>query len=94
MSLVEDNDTYRATLELLLGMRDDLDVAASIGSGNEAGIVCASVQPDVVLIDYRLTASVSRNETDELMATGVVTVLKKDEEFGRLLATIRKTGNG
>ena len=52
--LVEDNDTFRTTLELLFAMRDDLDVVASIGSGEEAARVCAELRPDVVLMDYRM----------------------------------------
>jgi DNA-binding NarL/FixJ family response regulator len=52
--LVEDNDTFRTTLELLFSMRDDLAVVASIGSGEEAARVCAELQPDVVLMDYRM----------------------------------------
>lgn len=52
--LVEDNDTFRTTLELLFAMRDDLVVVASIGSGEEAAQVCAELQPDVVLMDYRM----------------------------------------
>jgi DNA-binding NarL/FixJ family response regulator len=52
--LVEDNDTFRQTLELLFGMRDELEVVASVGNGDEASKVCADVQPDVVLMDYRM----------------------------------------
>jgi len=52
--LVEDNETFRTTLELLFAMRDDLAVVASIGSGEEAVQTCAELQPDVVLMDYRM----------------------------------------
>jgi DNA-binding NarL/FixJ family response regulator len=52
--LVEDNETFRTTLELLFAMRDDLAVVASIESGKEAAQICAELQPDVVLMDYRM----------------------------------------
>jgi DNA-binding NarL/FixJ family response regulator len=52
--LVEDNDVFRETLELLLGLRGDLDVVASVGTGQEAIEVCAQLEPDVVLVDYRM----------------------------------------
>jgi DNA-binding NarL/FixJ family response regulator len=52
--LVEDNDTFRQTLELLFGMRDEVEVVASVGTGDEAARVCADLSPDVVLMDYRM----------------------------------------
>ena len=35
--LVEDNQVFREALELLLGMRADLEVVASVGDGSEVG---------------------------------------------------------
>lgn len=52
--LVEDNDSFRQTLELLFGMRDEVDVVASAASGDEASRICSDVRPDVVLMDYRM----------------------------------------
>jgi len=52
--LVEDNQMFRETLELLLGLRDGLDVVAAVPTGNEAPEVCARLRPDVVLMDYRM----------------------------------------
>jgi DNA-binding NarL/FixJ family response regulator len=52
--LVEDNDTFRQTLELLFGMRDEVEVIASVATGDEAAPVCAELRPDVVLMDYRM----------------------------------------
>jgi len=52
--LVEDNEVFREALELLLGLRDDVRVVASVGDGAEAASVCAELRPDVVLMDYRL----------------------------------------
>src|SRR6476646_1747844 len=51
--LVEDNEVYRSSLELLLGLQPDLEVVGAVGSGDEAAAAaCASA--DVVLMDYRL----------------------------------------
>lgn len=52
--LVEDNDVFREALELLLGMRADVEVVASIADGSEAVAACDKYRPDVVLMDYRL----------------------------------------
>ena len=52
--LVEDNDVFREALELLLGMRADVEVVAAIGDGAAAAEACRQYKPDVVLMDYRL----------------------------------------
>jgi DNA-binding NarL/FixJ family response regulator len=52
--LVEDNDVFRESLELLLGVVPDVQVVASVGDGRSALEVCPRVKPDVVLLDYRL----------------------------------------
>ncbi len=52
--LVEDNQVFRDALELLLGMRADIDVVASVADGSEALPAAVQHRPDVVLMDYRL----------------------------------------
>ena len=52
--LVEDNDVYRSSLELLLGLELDLQIVGSIGNGTEAGDAARDAKPDVVVMDYRL----------------------------------------
>jgi len=52
--LVEDNQVFREALELLLGLRSDVEVVASVGDGTEAVPACKAYEPDVVLMDYRL----------------------------------------
>jgi DNA-binding NarL/FixJ family response regulator len=54
VALVEDNDVFREALELLLGLRPDMEVVASVADGMEAARVVAEIRPDVVLMDYRL----------------------------------------
>jgi len=52
--LVEDNDVFREALELLLELRQEIDVAASVPDGETAAAIVAELRPDVVLMDYRL----------------------------------------
>jgi len=52
--LVEDNDVYRASLELLLGMQDGLEVVGGVSDGAVAATACAELRADVVLMDLRL----------------------------------------
>ncbi len=52
--LVEDNEVFREALELLLGLRSDLEVVAAVGDGGDAVPACREHSPDVVLMDYRL----------------------------------------
>jgi two-component system response regulator DesR len=66
--LVEDNDVFRDALELLLGMRNDVEVVASVGDG--AAVVAAAIEhrPDVVLMDYRLPGMNGIEATTEVLA--------------------------
>ena len=52
--LVEDNDVYRSSLELLLGLQAGLEVVGAIASGAEAADAARRLAPDVVVMDYRL----------------------------------------
>lgn len=52
--LVEDNKVFRDALQLLLGMRADIEVVAAVADGSEALPAADRHAPDVVLMDYRL----------------------------------------
>ena len=52
--VVEDNDTFRETLELLFGLRDEVEVVGSVATGDAAPDAVRDLQPDVVLMDYRM----------------------------------------
>jgi two-component system response regulator DesR len=52
--LVEDNKVFREALELLLGLRADVEIVAAVGDGTEAVPAALKHRPDVVLMDYRL----------------------------------------
>jgi DNA-binding NarL/FixJ family response regulator len=112
--IVEDNDTFRETLVLLFGLRDEIEVVASVAMGDKAPPVVADLRPDVVLMDYRmpglngaeatravlaaypatnvvcLSASVTPQEISEVLEAGAVACVTKDQDFDRLVATIRE----
>ena len=52
--LVEDNEVYRSTLELVLEGREGIEIVGSVGDGAEAADAAARLEPDVVLMDFRL----------------------------------------
>jgi DNA-binding NarL/FixJ family response regulator len=54
--LVEDNEVFREALELLLSMRHEVEVVASVADGASAVAAAVEHHPDVVLMDYRLPA--------------------------------------
>ena len=56
VALVEDNEVFREALELLLGLRSDVDVVASVEDGTKVIELCREHSPDVVVMDYRLPA--------------------------------------
>ena len=75
--LVEDNDTFRETLELLFGLRSEIEVVGSVATGDEAPAVVARLQPDVVLMDYRMPGLDGAQATRAVLAAapGVRVVL-------------------
>jgi DNA-binding NarL/FixJ family response regulator len=90
--LVEDNEVYRSSLELLLGLQDGLEVVGSIAAGAAAGPAAAELAADVALVDYRLadvdgavaTAAVLAARPDA--AVVCLTAEATDEERGAVLA--------
>ena len=56
VALVEDNEVFREALELLLGLRSDVDVVASVEDGTKVVELCREREPEVVVLDYRLPA--------------------------------------
>jgi DNA-binding NarL/FixJ family response regulator len=52
--LVEDNDVYRESLELLLDRREAIEVVGAVALGVEAAAACVEHGAEVVVIDYRL----------------------------------------
>jgi DNA-binding NarL/FixJ family response regulator len=65
--IVEDNRLFRETLELLFGMREELDVVASVSGGAEAIEVCGLLEPDVAVVDYRMPGIDGAQATAKLL---------------------------
>jgi DNA-binding NarL/FixJ family response regulator len=66
--LVEDNDVFREALELMLGMREEVEVVAAVGDGGSALTAVLEHRPDVVLIDYRMPGLDGVETTTQLRA--------------------------
>ena len=110
--LVEDNQLFRETMELLLGLREEIEIVGSVEGGAEAVDLCQQLRPDVVLIDYRmpgldgaqattavllaspesrvicLTASVSPEERDHVLAAGAASCVMKDDGLDQIVDAI------
>jgi DNA-binding NarL/FixJ family response regulator len=67
--LVEDNDVYRGSLELLLGLEPGLEVAGAVADGAAAPGACAETRPDVVLMDFRLPGLDGAEATAAVLAS-------------------------
>src|SRR5262245_65137695 len=65
--LVEDNEVFRDALELLLGMRDDVEIVAWVGDGAAAVAAAKEHRPDVMLMDYRMPAMDGIQATAQVM---------------------------
>jgi DNA-binding NarL/FixJ family response regulator len=73
--LVEDNDVYRSSLELLLALQDDLEVVGAVGTGDAASAVAAELRPDVVVMDYRLPGLDGAEATRAVIASSGAAVV-------------------
>jgi two-component system response regulator DesR len=92
VALVEDNDVFREALELLLGLRPDVEVVASVADGAEALAAVRASLPDVVVMDYRLPgldgvqATAAIHETLPRVAVVILTASVAPREFDALVA--------
>jgi DNA-binding NarL/FixJ family response regulator len=68
VALVEDNDVFREALELLLGLRPELEIVAALADGHDLVATCRELQPDVVVMDYRLPGLDGVKATEALVA--------------------------
>jgi two-component system, NarL family, response regulator DesR len=89
--LVEDNAVFREALELLLGLRSDVEVAAAVGDGTQAVAAVREHGPDVVLMDYRLPgldgvqATAAIHEASPGVAVVILTASVAPREFDALI---------
>ena len=90
--LVEDNQVFREALELLLGMRADIEVVAAVGDGSEAVAAVERHRPNVVLMDYRLPgmdgvqATTALKEAQPELGVVVLTASANSREIEALYA--------
>ena len=66
--LVEDNQVFREGLELVLGLRSDIEIVGAAEDGSEAVELARELRPDVVLMDYRLPGMDGVEATAALLA--------------------------
>jgi len=85
--LVEDNDVFREALELMLGMRAEVEIVAAVADGSAALGAALEHRPDVVLVDYRMPALDGIEATKQLRARlpeiGVVALTASADEGQR-----------
>jgi DNA-binding NarL/FixJ family response regulator len=67
--LVEDNDVYRGSLELLLGLEAGVEVVGEVSNGGAAAGACAETRADVVLMDFRLPGIDGASATAAVLET-------------------------
>ena len=92
--LVEDNDIFREALELLFGLRDDVEVVAAVREGEEAVQAAVEHRPDVVLMDYRLPGmdGVQATKAVRAAAPGVAVVCLTGEADPRETQALYEAG--
>jgi DNA-binding NarL/FixJ family response regulator len=66
--LVEDNRVFREGLELVLGLRSDIEIIGAAEDGAEGVELARDLHPDVVLMDYRLPGMDGVEATAALLA--------------------------
>ena len=92
VAIVEDNDGFRETLELVFGMTDEVEVVGTASSGDDAPELARRVGPDVVLMDYRMPGLNGAEATRAVLAAApktkviCLTASVTSEEAGEVLA--------
>ena len=92
--LVEDNEVFREALELLFGLRADVEVVASVAAGGEAIAACREHEPDFVVMDYRLPGldGVEATAAVRAAAPGVAVVCLTASVEAREVEALRAAG--
>ena len=75
VALVEDNDVFREALELLLGLNPQIEIVAALADGHEVAAMCRELEPDVVVMDYRLPGLDGVQATAAILAASPTTAV-------------------
>lgn len=78
--VVDDSPVVRIGLKALLATEDDLEVIGEAGDGDEAVVLAASMQPDVVLLDVRMPNRDGVSVITELADTATVIMMTFTDE--------------
>lgn len=73
--LVEDNEVYRSTLELLLDGREGIEVVGAVADGRDAAAAAQRLGADVALMDFRLPGLDGAAATAAVIAAAPATVV-------------------
>ena len=87
--MIEDNEGYRQALEIMLDVTPDVRVVASVPDGESALRVCPDLDPDVIVVDYRLPGLDGVETTSAIRRAcprAAVVVLTASVESGELAA--------
>ena len=92
--VAEDNDAFRETLELLLGLNGAIEVVGSVGDGEAAVEACVALRPQVVVMDYRLPVldGVQATAAIQLACPGVAVVALTAEASPREIDALLAAG--
>jgi DNA-binding NarL/FixJ family response regulator len=89
--VVDDHTLVRDGLCRLLDSEDGIEVVGQAGSGREAVALCRKLEPDVVLLDYKLPDIDGQETTEQLVALGtkarilILTMYANEEYAIRLI---------
>jgi DNA-binding NarL/FixJ family response regulator len=95
--IADDHPVFRDGLASLLGTRPDVTVVATAADGAEAVALCATHQPDVVVMDLQMPELNGIDATRVLAGTQPdvrVLVFTMGEEDGTVLAAMRAGARG
>jgi DNA-binding NarL/FixJ family response regulator len=73
--IVDDDDSVRRMLEMLLSMEDDIDVVGLAEDATAALTSAAATAPDVIVLDNRMPGRSGIEVLPDLLATGAVSVI-------------------
>jgi DNA-binding NarL/FixJ family response regulator len=90
---VNDNPATRAALSIFIEAHTDLELAGHVANGNEATAACASLKPNVVLVDLNIVAldgvAATREICDGCPHASVIALTSSVQEYA---AALRQAG--